>query len=844
MQDSSATSIPAPFPSLQDMQAAFPMYQQYLAAQGVSLDANKSIPIPQPPQPQIDQSGMMSLFAQQYAAANNPQVPNNSVPNNSVTSVTQAMDSVQIGESAAPPPSNKSVTKKKKKGGSRSKKAKKSKVLNQSKGIVKDKIMRNLSVPSIPRKHIISLMGIDEKNVIAKKEGEESKVRERTDKKIYNESKLLLAQFDKKRLEQKPEEHKPKPVEKMEIQKCENVIDPLNPYEKIIINTNEVDEDIQCDICLEYDHDDEDQIVICDLCNAATHQSCYGGPLTNQVPQGNWYCDRCSVLNIDKNRKCTEIKCFLCPDIDGLMKCVDPLNQLWAHVICVNYNPDINFKNNDKTVIEGQLNKQRFALSCGKCKHDLLKSNIGACIQCDQSGCTKSYHVRCAVKIGMIQDWDTIEKLVGEDLEKIDQSIPFFCKMHRNNGYTLFKKSLTENPEEQKVQNRGGPKKRKGKNIVEEGKVTKIKQSTVPQIIDFSKLEAVNEIKEIQQGKKEKKPIAKGKTKAKSLRLVAKKKPVVKSSEKVKRKPEQSQKETEQLKKKSIKKNAKSKQIKKKVVSKPAPKVVSPKKVSEPQIKIQKKPIAKPVIAKRVAAPQKAVAQSIVKKQPPPTPSKKQEESKTMFEASNQVATDPAQMYKMFTQMFQHMTGMPAAHTQQQQPLPTPVAVPVKQSEPAKKKAAPKKKKAGNTELRIDQDIVMKDQSSKQNPLPLLPPALQHLFPNAPQNNGQVQYQQYLQSQNLAQPKPAIQATASKKRAKSQSKAAPANKPQAVQPQEAQKASINESLTNMNTMDLIFKNKDFMQQLGMVTQSEFKPPSVDSIGTGQSLPQFTLPWRR
>ncbi len=70
---------------------------------------------------------------------------------------------------------------------------------------------------------------------------------------------------------------------------------PNNPYEKIIIPYENEDE-IQCDICLDPDHEDDDQIVMCDLCNAATHQSCYGGNLLNNIPIGTWFCDRCAIL--------------------------------------------------------------------------------------------------------------------------------------------------------------------------------------------------------------------------------------------------------------------------------------------------------------------------------------------------------------------------------------------------------------------------------------------------------------------------------------------------------------------------------------------------------------------
>jgi hypothetical protein len=34
---------------------------------------------------------------------------------------------------------------------------------------------------------------------------------------------------------------------------------------------NDVDEDIRCDICLDDDIDDDDEILLCDLCNSAVH---------------------------------------------------------------------------------------------------------------------------------------------------------------------------------------------------------------------------------------------------------------------------------------------------------------------------------------------------------------------------------------------------------------------------------------------------------------------------------------------------------------------------------------------------------------------------------------------
>ena len=72
---------------------------------------------------------------------------------------------------------------------------------------------------------------------------------------------------------------------------------------------------IKCDICLDKEYEDDDLIVLCDLCNAATHQGCYGGDLLNAVPKGEWYCDRCQNLLNNTKVKCDSIKCFLCDDL-------------------------------------------------------------------------------------------------------------------------------------------------------------------------------------------------------------------------------------------------------------------------------------------------------------------------------------------------------------------------------------------------------------------------------------------------------------------------------------------------------------------------------------------------
>ena len=86
------------------------------------------------------------------------------------------------------------------------------------------------------------------------------------------------------------------------------------------IPENDNDEDIQCDVCLEFEYEDDDMIVICEMCNAAVHQCCYGGL---EVPKGDWFCDRCTELKRDTNVKCNDIKCFLCNEVQGIIKKIE-----------------------------------------------------------------------------------------------------------------------------------------------------------------------------------------------------------------------------------------------------------------------------------------------------------------------------------------------------------------------------------------------------------------------------------------------------------------------------------------------------------------------------------------
>ena len=100
-------------------------------------------------------------------------------------------------------------------------------------------------------------------------------------------------------------------------------------------------------------------------------------------------------------------------------------------MVCVNWTPEIWFKNETIDVIEGAINKERFDLKCGRCR-----VSEGSCIQCDYKSCSTSYHVRCAIRMGRIECWDKMHNKIGNDEA---EWLPVFCAGHDRVGNFKFK---------------------------------------------------------------------------------------------------------------------------------------------------------------------------------------------------------------------------------------------------------------------------------------------------------------------------------------------------------------------------------------------------------------------
>lgn len=142
----------------------------------------------------------------------------------------------------------------------------------------------------------------------------------------------------------------------------------------IYIKKNDKDEDIMCDVCQDdicEEEDFVDDVVLCDKCNVAVHQSCYGNDL-KVFPKGDWFCMRCKYLDEHREMKVSEICCIFCRDLKGI---IVKTNLGWAHITCVNWLPDIWFEDEDKSIIGGKIDPERKRLFCYICKNQ--KKNRG-----------------------------------------------------------------------------------------------------------------------------------------------------------------------------------------------------------------------------------------------------------------------------------------------------------------------------------------------------------------------------------------------------------------------------------------------------------------------------------
>ena len=177
--------------------------------------------------------------------------------------------------------------------------------------------------------------------------------------------------------------------------------------------------DDECVVCFSENFTDDDNIIFCDGCNVAVHQSCYG---VDVIPEGDWFCEPCRK-GIDSNTPL----CQVCPATKGaLLPTTKNRNSSpsYVHGCCALYTPGLDLDFGFVTI--QNIDQRRRELGCGVCGE-----SGGGTLQCSFPGCYAAFHAMCGRSRGATFDFrpESAVERGGKAQQKYWGPVAF-CKAH------------------------------------------------------------------------------------------------------------------------------------------------------------------------------------------------------------------------------------------------------------------------------------------------------------------------------------------------------------------------------------------------------------------------------
>uniref|UniRef100_A0A0D9V3N8 Histone-lysine N-methyltransferase n=1 Tax=Leersia perrieri TaxID=77586 RepID=A0A0D9V3N8_9ORYZ len=200
------------------------------------------------------------------------------------------------------------------------------------------------------------------------------------------------------------------PAKRSQKMKKQKLLDLLNePYDTVNVKwTTE-----RCAVCRWVEDWDYNKIVICNRCQIAVHQECYG--VRGKQDFTSWVCRACETP--DQKRRCC-----LCPVRGGALKPTN-VDNLWVHVTCAWFQPQVAFASDE--LMEpaiGILNITPLLFMKVMCV--ICRQIHGSCTQCYR--CSTYYHAICASRAGYRMEIRCLEKNGKQTTKKIS-----YCAHHR-----------------------------------------------------------------------------------------------------------------------------------------------------------------------------------------------------------------------------------------------------------------------------------------------------------------------------------------------------------------------------------------------------------------------------
>lgn len=183
--------------------------------------------------------------------------------------------------------------------------------------------------------------------------------------------------------------HSTSGIVKLTEEEFEYIIDRLEKQaflhsREMLLRAEEMVASACCAVCGDGTSDDTNQIVLCDGCDVAVHQNCYGVRL---IPEGEWKCALCD------NGLSSSQQCAFCGYSGGAQKPTTKPNE-WVHVQCALWLEETGFSDPDcfgPVQYFKEIPPERQQLECYIC-HKIR----GAPVQCAKENCTLAFHVTCA----------------------------------------------------------------------------------------------------------------------------------------------------------------------------------------------------------------------------------------------------------------------------------------------------------------------------------------------------------------------------------------------------------------------------------------------------------------
>ncbi|CAN8253989.1 unnamed protein product [Cochlearia groenlandica] len=168
----------------------------------------------------------------------------------------------------------------------------------------------------------------------------------------------------------------------------------------------------RCAVCRWVEDWEENKMIICNRCQVAVHQECYGVSKAQDLT--SWVCRACETPDIER-------ECCLCPVKGGALKPSD-VEGLWVHVTCAWFRPEVAFLNHEK--MEPAVGLFRIPINSFLKVCRICKQSHGSCVQCCK--CATHFHAMCASRAGYIMEMHCLEK---DGVQRTRKSI--FCAFHR-----------------------------------------------------------------------------------------------------------------------------------------------------------------------------------------------------------------------------------------------------------------------------------------------------------------------------------------------------------------------------------------------------------------------------